>query len=235
MGRYGNGCVKSSGAKTSAERLRQNEMARRLPMQHHMRSTLALILGGGARAAGLFPLTQFRSKPAVPIGGKYRLIDVPISNCLHADLRRIYVLTQFNSASLNRHVSSTYRMDLFSQRLRRHSRGRADARQHGVVRGHGRRRAQGAPAFRSARGGLLPDPRRRSSLPDELREAPRGARRAARRHHHRGAAVDARRTRRAWASSRSTARGRSPASRKNPDAAAAGADEDQRARRFGRA
>jgi glucose-1-phosphate adenylyltransferase len=50
----------------------------------------------------------------VPIGGKYRLIDVPISNCLHADVRRIYVLTQFNSASLNRHVSQTYRMDLFS-------------------------------------------------------------------------------------------------------------------------
>jgi glucose-1-phosphate adenylyltransferase len=55
-----------------------------------------------------------RSKPAVPIGGKYRLIDVPISNCLHADLRRIYVLTQFNSASLNRHVAYTYRMDRFS-------------------------------------------------------------------------------------------------------------------------
>jgi glucose-1-phosphate adenylyltransferase len=78
-----------------------------------MRSVLALILGGG-QGSRLFPLTQLRSKPAVPIGGKYRLIDVPISNCLHADLRRIYVLTQFNSASLNRHVSRTYRMDLFS-------------------------------------------------------------------------------------------------------------------------
>jgi glucose-1-phosphate adenylyltransferase len=55
-----------------------------------------------------------RSKPAVPIGGKYRLIDVPVSNCLHADLRRIYVLTQFNSASLNRHISSTYQIDRFS-------------------------------------------------------------------------------------------------------------------------
>src|SRR5262245_21880849 len=74
---------------------------------------LALILGGG-QGKRLFPLTQLRSKPAVPIGGKYRLIDVPISNCLHADIRRIYVLTQFNSASLNRHVSQTYRMDLFS-------------------------------------------------------------------------------------------------------------------------
>lgn len=75
---------------------------------------LALILGGG-RGSRLFPLTQHRSKPAVPIGGKYRLIDIPISNCLHADMRRIFVLTQFNSASLNRHIAQTYRMDLFSQ------------------------------------------------------------------------------------------------------------------------
>jgi glucose-1-phosphate adenylyltransferase len=74
---------------------------------------LALILGGG-QGTRLFPLTQHRSKPAVPIGGKYRLIDVPVSNCLHADIRRIFVLTQFNSASLNRHISQTYRMDLFS-------------------------------------------------------------------------------------------------------------------------
>lgn len=74
---------------------------------------LALVLGGG-RGTRLFPLTQHRSKPAVPIGGKYRLIDIPVSNCLHADIRRIFVLTQFNSASLNRHVSQTYRMDLFS-------------------------------------------------------------------------------------------------------------------------
>jgi glucose-1-phosphate adenylyltransferase len=75
---------------------------------------LALVLGGG-RGTRLFPLTQHRSKPAVPIGGKYRLIDIPISNCLHADIRRIFVLTQFNSASLNRHISQAYRMDLFSQ------------------------------------------------------------------------------------------------------------------------
>jgi glucose-1-phosphate adenylyltransferase len=75
---------------------------------------LALVLGGG-QGTRLFPLTQLRSKPAVPIGGKYRLIDIPISNCLHADIRRIFVLTQFNSASLNRHIGQTYRMDLFSQ------------------------------------------------------------------------------------------------------------------------
>ena len=78
-----------------------------------MRSVLAIILGGG-QGSRLFPLTHLRSKPAVPIGGKYRLIDIPISNCLNSDLRRIFVLTQFNSASLNRHVNATYRMDLFS-------------------------------------------------------------------------------------------------------------------------
>ena len=76
--------------------------------------TLAIILGGG-QGSRLFPLTATRSKPAVPIGGKYRLIDVPVSSCLHADIRRIYVLTQFNSASLNRHVSLTYRLDMFMQ------------------------------------------------------------------------------------------------------------------------
>src|SRR6202021_117994 len=74
---------------------------------------LALILGGG-QGTRLFPLTQLRSKPAVPIGGNYRLIDIPISNCLHGDIRRIFVLTQFNSASLNRHIGQTYRMDHFS-------------------------------------------------------------------------------------------------------------------------
>jgi glucose-1-phosphate adenylyltransferase len=75
--------------------------------------TLAIILGGG-QGARLFPLTATRSKPAVPIGAKYRLIDVPISGCLHADIRRIFVLTQFNSASLNRHISQTYQLDTFS-------------------------------------------------------------------------------------------------------------------------
>ena len=78
-----------------------------------MNDVLTLILGGG-RGTRLFPLTHMRSKPAVPLGGKYRLIDIPISNCLHADLKRIFVLTQFNSASLNRHVAQTYRLDVFS-------------------------------------------------------------------------------------------------------------------------
>lgn len=78
-----------------------------------MNDVLALILGGG-RGTRLFPLTHMRSKPAVPLGGKYRLIDIPISNCLHAGLKRIFVLTQFNSASLNRHIAQTYRLDVFS-------------------------------------------------------------------------------------------------------------------------
>jgi glucose-1-phosphate adenylyltransferase len=78
-----------------------------------MNGVLTLILGGG-RGTRLFPLTHMRSKPAVPLGGKYRLIDIPISNCLHAGLKRIFVLTQFNSASLNRHIAQTYRLDMFS-------------------------------------------------------------------------------------------------------------------------
>jgi glucose-1-phosphate adenylyltransferase len=78
-----------------------------------MNDVLTLILGGG-RGTRLFPLTHQRSKPAVPIGGKYRLIDIPISLSLHAGLQRIFVLTQFNSASLNRHIAQTYRLDVFS-------------------------------------------------------------------------------------------------------------------------
>jgi glucose-1-phosphate adenylyltransferase len=78
-----------------------------------MDDVLAIILGGG-RGTRLFPLTLKRSKPAVPIGGKYRLIDIPISNCLNAGLRQIFVLTQFNSESLNKHVAMTYKFDVFS-------------------------------------------------------------------------------------------------------------------------
>ena len=74
---------------------------------------ISLILGGG-EGSRLYPLTKERSKPAVPIGGKYRLIDVPISNCLNSGLRRIYVLTQYNSASLNKHIKNTFNFDRFS-------------------------------------------------------------------------------------------------------------------------
>jgi glucose-1-phosphate adenylyltransferase len=75
---------------------------------------LSIILAGGA-GKRLFPLTQDRSKPAVPLGGKYRLIDVPISNCLNSGLRKIFVMTQFNSASLNHHITNTYRFDPFAE------------------------------------------------------------------------------------------------------------------------
>ena len=73
---------------------------------------LAVILGGG-RGARLYPLTQMRSKPAVPIAGKYRLIDIPISNCINSEIYRIAVLTQFNSVSLHRHITHTYNFDAF--------------------------------------------------------------------------------------------------------------------------
>lgn len=75
--------------------------------------TLAIIMGGGA-GTRLFPLTKERAKPAVPLGGKYRLVDIPISNCLNSGLRGIYILTQFNSTSLHRHINSSYKFDDFT-------------------------------------------------------------------------------------------------------------------------
>jgi glucose-1-phosphate adenylyltransferase len=77
------------------------------------RSVLSLILGGG-QGARLFPLTQLRAKPAVPVAGKYRLIDIPISNCINSGMSRIYVLTQFMSVSLHRHIANTYKFDMFN-------------------------------------------------------------------------------------------------------------------------
>lgn len=74
---------------------------------------LAIILGGG-QGSRLYPLTHARSKPAVSIAGKYRLVDIPISNCINSDIKRMYVLTQFNSASLNRHIKNTYHFSFFS-------------------------------------------------------------------------------------------------------------------------
>lgn len=77
-----------------------------------MRNVLSVVLGGG-KGTRLFPLTQYRSKPAVPLAGKYRIIDIPISNCLNSGMNRIYLLTQFNSVSLHRHIRQTYRFDRF--------------------------------------------------------------------------------------------------------------------------
>jgi len=79
----------------------------------HPHDVVAVILGGGA-GTRLFPLTKDRAKPAVPLAGKYRLVDIPISNCLNSDLRRIFLLTQFNSGSLHRHIQESYRFDNFS-------------------------------------------------------------------------------------------------------------------------
>lgn len=78
-----------------------------------MKNVVAVVLGGG-RGTRLYPLTQLRSKPAVPLAGKYRLVDIPISNCINSGLRQIFVLSQFQSASLNRHIARTYHFDPFS-------------------------------------------------------------------------------------------------------------------------
>src|SRR5438093_9939927 len=75
-------------------------------------NVLSVIMGGG-QGTRLFPLTKERAKPAVPLAGKYRLVDIPISNCINSGMRRIYLLTQFNSASLHRHISQSYKFDHF--------------------------------------------------------------------------------------------------------------------------
>jgi glucose-1-phosphate adenylyltransferase len=82
-------------------------------MSPNTSGVLSIIMGGGA-GTRLFPLTKERAKPAVPLAGKYRLVDIPISNCINSDLKRIYLLTQFNSASLHRHISQSYKFDHFS-------------------------------------------------------------------------------------------------------------------------
>src|SRR6476646_7745988 len=88
-------------------------MAQRQRMSVNSSNVLSVIMGGG-QGTRLFPLTRDRSKPAVPLGGKYRLVDIPISNCINSGLKRVYLLTQFNSASLHRHISQSYKFDQFS-------------------------------------------------------------------------------------------------------------------------
>ena len=75
---------------------------------------VAIVLGGG-RGARLYPLTRERAKPAVPLAGRYRLVDIPLSNCINSGINRIFVLTQFNSRSLHRHITETYKFDAFSR------------------------------------------------------------------------------------------------------------------------
>src|SRR5690349_24819068 len=84
-----------------------------MPQKALQERPLAIGRGGGA-GTRLFPLTQQRAKPAVPLGGKYRLVDIPISNCINSGFRQVYVLTQFNSESLHRHISATYKFDHFT-------------------------------------------------------------------------------------------------------------------------
>ncbi|MFH6998566.1 glucose-1-phosphate adenylyltransferase [Flavobacterium sp. FlaQc-57] len=83
-------------------------------MKFKKKNVVAIILGGG-QGSRLYPLTETRSKPAVPIGGKYRLVDIPISNCINSDIFKIFVLTQFNSASLNAHIKNTFNFSIFSE------------------------------------------------------------------------------------------------------------------------
>lgn len=83
-------------------------------MRAKRKNVIAIILGGG-QGSRLYPLTETRSKPAVPIAGKYRLVDIPLSNCMNSDIFRMFVLTQFNSASLNAHIKNTYQFSVFSQ------------------------------------------------------------------------------------------------------------------------
>ena len=107
---------------------------------------LGIIMGGG-QGTRLFPLTKERAKPAVPLAGKYRLVDIPISNCINSGLRRIYVLTQFNSASLHRHISQSYKFDHFSRGFVEILAARTNLHGHVVVPGHRRRGAEEPDPF----------------------------------------------------------------------------------------
>ena len=157
-------------------------------------NVLSVIMGGG-QGTRLFPLTKDRAKPAVPLAGKYRLVDIPISNCINSGFRRIYMLTQFNSASLHRHISRTYKFDQFTggfveilaaqQTFTNTSwyEGTADA-----VRKNLRPFPQ--PRFR-----LPADPERRPVVPDGFPPDHRAARRNRRGHHRRHHSRRARRKR----------------------------------------
>lgn len=101
--------------KENCELTRPTDMPHRIQTGAILRnSTLAIIMGGGA-GTRLFPLTKDRAKPAVPLAGKYRLVDIPISNCINSGVRQVFVLTQYNSASLNRHIARTYKFDQFQR------------------------------------------------------------------------------------------------------------------------
>ncbi len=123
-----------------------------------MKNVVCLILGGG-KGTRLLPLTADRSKPAVPLAGKYRLIDIPISNCISSGIRRIYVLTQFNSVSLHRHIRQSYNFDSFSGASSKSSPPSRPTRRWTGTR-NGRRRPQAAPLHLGMRDRLRHDPLR---------------------------------------------------------------------------
>ena len=207
--------------------------ARSTCLDSPMNDVLTLILGGG-RGTRLFPLTHMRSKPAVPIGGKYRLIDIPISNCLHAGLKRIFVLTQFNSASLNRHVAQTYRLDLFSDGFVEVLAAEQTPESSDWFQGTADAVRQAARHFAGYDADYYPDPRRRSPLSHGLLRADRVAHRGPRRHHHRGAAGRRRRRHRRWASSGSTIDGQIAGFEEKPNAARLAEMRQQHAARLDR-
>ena len=149
-----------------------------------MENVLAILLAGGA-GERLYPLTRDTAKPAVPFGGAYRIIDFTLSNCINSDVRRIFILTQYKSLELIRHVRDGWNIlsPELGEYIEVHSAHEAGPR--GLVPGHRRR---GLPEFPEHRGGSArahPDPLRRPHLQDELPRDARLAPRAAGRYHHR--------------------------------------------------
>ena len=149
------------------KRMRFTAMLKELMAMAKYENVVSVILGGGA-GTRLFPLTRERAKPAVPLGGKYRLVDVPISNCINSSITQIFILTQFNSASLNRHISRTYRFSSFSTGFVEVLAAEQRARFAAVVSRHGGCRPPDAAAHPRLARGYGFDSVGRSSLPDGL-------------------------------------------------------------------
>ena len=152
-----------------------------------MSNVVTLVLGGG-RGTRLYPLTKYRSKPAVPVAGKYRLIDIPLSNCINSGLNRIYVVTQFNSVSLHRHIRSTYTFDPFDRGFVEILAAQQTLQSADWYQGHGRRRTAEFSLRKTARHRLRLDSLRRSALPDGLQPDDRHSPEDRRRRHHFGGA-----------------------------------------------
>ena len=150
-----------------------------------MRSVLALILGGG-RGTRLYPLTRSRTKPAVPVAGKYRLIDIPISNCINSGLHTIYVLTQFLSVSLHRHIANTYKFDPFGHGFVEVLAAQQTNESMDWYQGTADAVRQNHRLHRARESGRRAHPLRRPALPHGLPQPHRNASRPSRRRDHRG-------------------------------------------------